>query len=431
MALPLLLNRQQTIVTRFEMGCASSSRVLDSLATPDGHGSSHTLTPGPLGCRPRPTDPTSTAHGSPSPLPPRAFTESVLALVIEAAPHGVVVVDAQSTLLLVNSQVETMFRAPRERLLGLNVDSLIPPRLRKNHPAYKAGYLSQPQLRPMGEGREVFALRADGTEVEVEVGLSPLNTLDGPLVVCTIVDISVRREQEQLKRAKAAAEEVARSRSALLSTLSHEIRTPLTGIIGCLELLQAEQQQHKAAAVTAMGPPVAAVAASTTPMDDMGRVQQHSQGALAAAAARLLKSSGGETPSVLAAASLDSSGIVGGVRLPPTPSPVPTPPVLVNREAYVFPPVGGCCCGGVDDYASGGGLTLFGPPRRSTSSSSSISSGELAGDRPASAGVSNTCIHQQLEFAEFAAQRMELIATCVACADTLEGIVNDVLTFGR
>lgn len=58
-----------------------------------------------------------------------------------------------------------------------------------------------------------------------------------PVVLCSFTDMSRQAEiEEQLNKAKLAAEEANNAKSAFLSTMSHEIRTPLYGLIGTLEL---------------------------------------------------------------------------------------------------------------------------------------------------------------------------------------------------
>ena len=76
----------------------------------------------------------------------------------------------------------------------------------------------------MGLRRELFGVRKDGTEFPLEMGLNPIHTREGPMVLGVIIDISERKEMERLK-------------DEFVSTVSYELRTPLTSIAGSLGLL--------------------------------------------------------------------------------------------------------------------------------------------------------------------------------------------------
>lgn len=124
------------------------------------------------------------------------LARQVLAQVVEASPTGMVIVDALGTIQLANAEIERMFGHARLALEGRAIESLLPERYRQGHSAYLRSYLRDPQRRAMGVGRELFALRADGTEFPVEIGLSPVATSEGVQVMALIVDISERRRLE-------------------------------------------------------------------------------------------------------------------------------------------------------------------------------------------------------------------------------------------
>jgi PAS domain S-box-containing protein len=176
--------------------------------------------------------------------------EEVFRLVFEAAPNGIVVVDDQGRVVLVNLQAERMFGYTREEFLRLRIEDLVPERFQTAHGNHRESFMGAPNHRAMGIGRDLYGRRRDGTEFPVEVGLTPVTTNQGQLVVSSVVDTTERtRTENQLRR---YAAELERSNSELRNfahVASHDLQEPLRKISAFGERLS----QHSSAALDEKG----------------------------------------------------------------------------------------------------------------------------------------------------------------------------------
>ncbi len=115
---------------------------------------------------------------------------------LDAAPDALVVVDRTGAITYVNAQTEHLFGFTKEQLLGQPLHVLIPQRLRANHAGHVTRYFSSPKSRPMGSGLELVGLKKDGTELPIEVSLSPYSGVGSVGVCAAIRDISERKRLE-------------------------------------------------------------------------------------------------------------------------------------------------------------------------------------------------------------------------------------------
>lgn len=123
--------------------------------------------------------------------------ETVLKRMVALSLNAIVKVNAQGLIVFVNDQTERMFRYSRDQLIGQLVEMLIPERYRASHPKHRDGFFAAPVARPMGSGRELYALRSDGSEFPVEISLSPFQAVVGPAALASIVDITERKRAEE------------------------------------------------------------------------------------------------------------------------------------------------------------------------------------------------------------------------------------------
>jgi len=132
-----------------------------------------------------------------------ALPDSVFRGLFEANPDGVLLVDGQGRVVLANRTAAALLGYSIEALAGVSVDVLVPARAASQHAAHRRRYAQAPQTRPMGTDWELMARRADGSEVMVEIALSPLHVDGHDYVVASLRGIGAYpRVQRALQRAR-------------------------------------------------------------------------------------------------------------------------------------------------------------------------------------------------------------------------------------
>lgn len=160
----------------------------------------------------------------------RKRSEERFRLVVEAAPNAMVMINGRGEIEMVNAQAERVFGYARTEMLGKPVEMLVPDRFRGHHPALRTSFGGAAEARPMGAGRDLFARRKDGSEFPVEIGLNPIETEDGVMVLSAIVDISDRKQKEN-RIAQALKE-----KDVLLGEIHHRVKNNLQIVHSLLDL---------------------------------------------------------------------------------------------------------------------------------------------------------------------------------------------------
>lgn len=221
--------------------------------------------------------------------------QDIFDILFEAVSEGVLVVDDKQKIVSTNSSFDTMFGYDRNELIDKELETVIPKNYRPKHGSHFKGFLNQKESRQMGQGRDLFGARKNGSAFPVEVGLNPFEIYGKTFVMAMVIDISVRKHHEleiqqlnqeleikvkertkelrasikelqflnteldeEVKKRIEAEEKIQQAlkreielnelKTKFLSLVSHEFKTPLSGILTSTILLskyKLTEQQDK------------------------------------------------------------------------------------------------------------------------------------------------------------------------------------------
>ncbi|MGZ5244825.1 MAG: PAS domain S-box protein [Bacteroidia bacterium] len=192
-------------------------------------------------------------------------------LLVEYTPIAMVLVNQEGIITLINNKTEILFGYDRKELVGNKMEILLPERYRNAHVGQRISFFSEQEPRSMGHGSQLFALSKSGKEIQVEVGLNPIKTHKGDMVLASIIDVTERKTYEtnlikhneelifqntekekrsteliiaykELKQAEVYQEEYIIGLKEMMFMTSHKLRVPITNILGISEVL--DQSLH-------------------------------------------------------------------------------------------------------------------------------------------------------------------------------------------
>jgi protein-histidine pros-kinase len=167
----------------------------------------------------------------------RKRAEEKFRLAVEASPNAMIIVNRDGRITLANSQTEKMFGYAADELIGQPVELLVPKRFRARHVQVRDSFFTEHRTRPVSASIGLVGHHKDGHEFPVEIGLNPLQTGEGDLVLASVTDITERKRAEDQHK-------------LFLAATSHDIRNSLGVILGYAEMLGSPSPGNTAAAAT-------------------------------------------------------------------------------------------------------------------------------------------------------------------------------------
>jgi len=169
---------------------------------------------------------------------------------LDSAPDGFVVVDADGGIVWANQTAHQLFGYRDIELIGRRVEELVPDRFRPRHEGHRRDYQRNPRVRSMGLGLNLLGRKKDGSEFPVEISLSPLHTREGLLVTAVVRDVSERRQLEDERAALALELQTERERDRIAMDLHDGIMQDIYATALSLELALAEAPDARYAAAS-------------------------------------------------------------------------------------------------------------------------------------------------------------------------------------
>ncbi len=153
------------------------------------------------------------------------FSQARFARILDIADDAIISINGFQRITLFNQGAEKIFGYSAQEVIGQGLNLLLPQRFFQAHRQHVVDFGQSPNVaRRMGERREIYGRRKDGTEFPAEASISKIDMGEETFYTVILRDVTERKQIERMK-------------DEFVSVVSHELRTPLTSIHGSLGML--------------------------------------------------------------------------------------------------------------------------------------------------------------------------------------------------
>jgi PAS domain S-box-containing protein len=175
---------------------------------------------------------------------PTINNQPAFASVFNHASIGIIISDVNGVIQRINLHANKLFGYRDDELIGQKIEVLVPASARSKHVGHREHYNQDAKPRSMGMGLSLFAVRKDGTQFPVEIGLTRYEAQGTKEVVSFISDITERqRTEEEMKRLNADLESQVKERTKELSQAIMELQHTNENLLSEMQQRQAAEQE--------------------------------------------------------------------------------------------------------------------------------------------------------------------------------------------